>query len=343
MKTEMPMAYGNEVRQLIDRIDAAGVPKSYVRQLVPDWWTAEVEKLPSAIAELKLLFARRLGLEIAPLVGADEVKFSVPHGLKFKRAVSLREGVSEPAVAYLYALSRALISASRLEPQPLPATASALREAILSDTRVRWVSLNALLKFCWQHGIVVAHVRKFPPFARRLDAVSIRVSGRPVILLAKQAKPDAWQAFILAHEIAHLALGHVQDDEILVDEVFEALSASDDEDPDEAAADEFALELLGQSARRIFKIDPDKTNAPALARVALETGKTLRVDPGHIVLRVANTYGLWPMGQAALRLLDRDADAPATINERAAQFLDRDALAIDATDAVVEALALPSD
>jgi Zn-dependent peptidase ImmA (M78 family) len=76
-----------------------------------------------------------------------------------------------------------------------------------------------------------------------MSAMTVEVGTRSAILLGKDSLYPAHVAFYLAHEVGHIALGHIQPGSMVID-----LDRTDLADPavdaEEAAADAFALELL---------------------------------------------------------------------------------------------------
>lgn len=51
-----------------------------------------------------------------------------------------------------------------------------------------------------------------------MDAVAIKVSERPVIALTKKHKHASGVLFGLAHELGHIACGHLENNSLLIDE-----------------------------------------------------------------------------------------------------------------------------
>jgi len=136
------------------------------------------------------------------------------------------------------------------------------------------------------------------------------VHDRFAILLARDAAYPAPIAFHLAHEIAHIALGHVQDGSAVVD-----MSDPTDEadaagaDPEEAAADAYALELLtGQPNPQIVVQGPGR-NARELAREAGIVGAKHHIEPGTLVLCAGFVTHDWQLAHAALRYIYSSAQA----------------------------------
>ena len=61
-----------------------------------------------------------------------------------------------------------------------------------------------------------------------------------MIVLCRHTKHAAWLLFILAHELGHLALDHVPNEGVLIDEGLDKNST----DAEEQQANAFAIELL---------------------------------------------------------------------------------------------------
>lgn len=327
---------GPEVGRLLKRIGQAGFAVPFLRRQLPDWWSVEAEVEPGALTDLKIVLARRLGLDLRSVLAEGTVALSLPGGVKFKQTVRLAgEPPPEPFLAYCTAVARAVAAAMRRSsglPTPNPAVE---REAILADAKVKWVSLNALLRRCWSElGIAVVQIAEVPPNAKGFDAAAFRIDGRAVVVLVKRASHRAWASFWLAHELGHLALGHVAEGEALFDE-----SDQPDGDAEESAADGYGLALLG-GADLIDVLAAGEPNSASLARTALAVGTSRSIDPGHLILRYARSSGEWEMAQAALERLAPNEDVAGVVNGIAARFLDFDAIGEDSQAALAAALAL---
>jgi len=151
-----------------------------------------------------------------------------------------------------------------------------------------------------------------------MSAMTVRIGDRYAILLARMDRFAATYAFYVAHELGHIALGHLKHTEALVDQ--EIGSSSDEE---EVAADRFAVEVL--TGDRSFKVSFKGTRPTAseLAERAGQAGPELGVDPGHIILNFAHTTGRWKTAQAALSKLFPDNEpAYKTTNRIAFAQLD---------------------
>ena len=113
------------------------------------------------------------------------------------------------------ALGRLLIAATpAYSPLPIP-DATGLRREILREQQ--FVRLLDLLSLCWSIGIPVIHLRVFPSLHKRMAAMAVRVEERNAILLGKDSLYPPHVAFYLAHELAHVALGHLSRNPMIVD------------------------------------------------------------------------------------------------------------------------------
>lgn len=188
------------------------------------------------------------------------------------------------------------------------------------------VDLLALLALSWGVGIPVVHLRVFPWPHKRMAAMATRVGGRGVVLLAKDAPYPPWVAFYLAHELGHLAHGHVADGRALID--FDQGEHGDEwapgEDTEEAQADAWAMEVLTGMPNPEFTTSPDaRRSAASLVRAATGAGAGLNIDPGTVALAFGYTTGDWRTANGALKIIfPGDLDLPAAINQLAADQLD---------------------
>jgi IrrE N-terminal-like domain len=148
-----------------------------------------------------------------------------------------------------------------------------------------------------------------------------RIRGRPVIIITKKAKAD-WALFILAHEIGHIAKGHLGsgDGEAILDETI-----SNDQTPDqqEREANEFASGILTPDGKGIRM--PIALKAEDLASAALRYGREHGISPGHVILNAAKHTriggnSLFALGNAALHYL------PAEVVSRPTDELCREAI-----------------
>jgi hypothetical protein len=205
-----------------------------------------------------------------------------------------------------------------------------------------YVRLDNLVALSWGVGIPVAHLRVFPWPQKRMAAMTIRVRDQSFILLAKDATYPPWIAFYLAHELAHIALAHVDVDEALVDLESEG-QVTGGEDDEERAADAWALELLtGRPDPNIVSAD-GTASARELARVALSSADELGIEPGTLALCFGYTTGQWAVANGSLKIIYAEPSPVwQAINRYASTQLRLDESSPDAADFLETVLELGS-
>jgi len=321
----------NPITKLYRRLGEVGLTRTYVKKTaLPSWWDDDVASNPSGYAQGLLLLCRHLGLDLSSLQSEDEpIRLRDFGTCKFKK----RSDVSEDdlALARVLATRAAQLAASAISTPAvtIPIYADEIRQQILSDD-AHWVGLNELLHYCWSIGLPVLHLDHFPKNAKRPDGFAARVNGRPVIVLCRHAKQSAWLLFILAHELGHLALGHVPEEGTLIDQGLD----EDSLDEEEQQANAFAIELLTGRANRRGIVAGRWPNAEELAKSAQDIGRKSMIDPGHVVLNYAHSMGtsFFPVAQAALKILDPHDDAVVKVRSKMAGNLDWSRLPEDSSE-----------
>ncbi len=163
----------------------------------------------------------------------------LPGSCKFKaRSNTIESDFTEVRILLTQA-ARLIASAIKEVPFPSFSKAAATYRADMLANGATWVGFAELLNFSWSSGIPVIHC-PVKLAGKKPDGIAFKMNGRPVIALCKNAKNSAWLLFILAHELGHIALGHVDDNGMLLD----ATVNREDTESDEIAADRYATKLL---------------------------------------------------------------------------------------------------
>ncbi len=319
----------NSVEILIARLRRAGFDRPHVESSFPSWWTPAAARESSALLELKMILARRLGIDLLSLLQDDGVPRPAIAGiLKYK----VRKGTSSetlaPATATTLAIARIVVAASRHLPIPaISKDPQEVRSAIF-DRGARWISFKALLRSCWAIGVPVIPAPDLPG-DRKMDATVVFLEDRPVVLLTKNQSASAWQLFFLAHELGHVALDHVTLTQSLVDEeLFGDQRSHAETDGEEIAADRWAKILLSGRDDLVLGVEGTLT-ANGLARAAQERATKLGTDAGHLILLFAFQTNGWAVANAALGVLEPKPEALAPARAAALENLNRDALSED--------------
>lgn len=321
------------INSLYSKLSAdLGLTKAYVRStLLPSWWDDEAAKTPAGLAEARLYIARHAGIELNSLIDpaakavlstAAKTKYKLPKG-NSESDVTVARSLAEQAARFAVLGVEATFSAAGL-----PA-AAAVRRSIL-DRGTPWVSLDALVAYCWSVGIPVLSLLELPKGHSKMHGMTARIGERPVIIVSKKGHP-ASLLFIVGHELGHIAKGHIAPDTTLVDESIDRLS--DDREEKEANAYAEGL-LMGENPQRFHA--PNKwPKAEVLASEADKLGRELKVDPGHIALNYAHTMSSRREGDSgifygtannALKLMGGQQDGSAVINKHLSTRLNWGAL-----------------
>ncbi|MDO8768476.1 MAG: hypothetical protein Q7K57_07210 [Burkholderiaceae bacterium] len=325
-------APSNRLNTIFRSLEAAGYPRNLQQLLLPDWVTPEVISDDATAAEVATILAKRLGLRPTSLFSqAPHIETLRRRDTKYKRSIPNKSKNLTAATAVAVSLAETIAAACSIPFSPFPTNALSFRQAVLTDFPGNWLGLRNLLMYCWAHGVPVVHLAEIDQGVAKMDGMVVQTDDRPVIVLSKNADLWAWQLFVLTHEMAHIALGHVEPDEILIDEELGKESyAMEDPDVDERAADAFAIEVMNGRPDATYRVSDEQVNAPTLARAAFDHGKSQQIDPGHIVLNFAHRSGNWPVGIAAAKILQGDKPAAAVvINEAMWRELDPEAFSDD--------------
>lgn len=305
-------------------IRRTGLSESAIDAAWPDWWSEAAEASPAARAELRFSLARKLGLDARSLLGQDEPRFIWNDSTRFK-GFSGDPDAEKPVIAsFGTALARMLLQATPPVDIGAVPTAAELRQMMLGARS--YIGFVELMMTAWGLGIPVIHLRVYPLAAKRMSAMSVRVGDRFAILMARDATYPAPIAFHLAHELGHIFLQHLADGHSIVDlDTVDELANGDD--PEEQAADAFALELLTGRPALTFEIVGEGRGARQLAVEAQRVGAQERIEPGTVALAFGYATKRWDTATAALgHIYAQPYDAWRAVNQVAMRHLHLDAL-----------------
>jgi hypothetical protein len=272
---------------------------------------------------------------------ADEPRFLWRDETRFKNlgATTLHEAAV--LGSFSVSVARPAVAATPAGPLlPISVSPASLRAELLKGAAT--IGLDELLALCWAFSTPVIYLRLFPLAHKRMHAVTANIGGRHAILIGQESRYAARIAYFIAHELGHIALGHVGDSVALLD-VDDPLQAGDQRDEEEEAADRFALELLTGSAEPEIESSVDNFNARQLADAAITASVGAQVDPGVLALCLAHRTGHWQQAVGALKLIPPgERDLPSGINALAAHemrwsSINRDAAAFLTTVMDVDA------
>jgi IrrE N-terminal-like domain len=311
------------------RLAAVGLPKSFVqKQGLPDWWSEEYEQTEGAIFTAAAHISKRLNLDLLSLLNEQvQPRFVLTSQPKYKIQNGTDPQQLPIASAIAAKVADVVAFACKTPYQPIDhLSVAAIREEIL--TTRPFVDLAGFLDFCWSRGIPVVHFDQFPKAngVKKFQGMAACFHQRPVIVLSLNASSPSRLLFIAAHELGHILQGHLNlmHEGLLVDEAVRLES----KDEEEIEANEVAAELLlGRHDR--FYYTPRSYTAPQLVEYAQRVGSKDGVSPGVVALNYGWWKNHWGAANAALKLLEPNADAPQQINRYLLEHLDWDQLGND--------------
>lgn len=313
-----------DISTLYARLNQLGLSREFVRRNgLPEWWTEECEALPDASVTVAGYIAQRFNLGLQSLLApTSELFFEQESRICYKTAKS-NVSVELSVVSNLarrvaelvdYAYPQPYLGIEGMTPQDI-------RDSILKQGQI--VNLESLLSFCHSCGIPVAHFSNFPQSVKKFYGMVTRCAQNPVVVLSLRDKSPSRLAFILAHELGHLALRHLDECETISDE---EIMPDDLEDSDEGEANEFAAELILGEPDKIYYF-PQSMTAELLAHSATEKAKRDQNDPGAI----AWNYGWYrkshfPVARKAAGILELGTNALELVNQHLNKQLDWECL-----------------
>ncbi|WP_197033166.1 ImmA/IrrE family metallo-endopeptidase [Thiomonas sp. FB-Cd] len=306
---------------IVERLVEVGFAQDFVRASLPDWWDP-TDNSSSAKTLVSLLLAKRLSLDPESLLDDGvPVGFLYTGVPKFKHMRLAPGARRDVLVAFAQGVGRVVLGEMRKAPaQPIPTDPTAIRNLLLGSGRP-YVSFGDVLTICWSLGIPVLHLRLFPARTKGVTAIAVRLGEQHAILVARESGSEAQYMFHVAHELGHIALGHLKGASAIVD--------ADPKDPDndpgeliddeeEVAADRYAQGLLTGSEN--FSVDRDGLGthgtARELAQMAIAVGATMQVDPGHVAMSFGHTTSEWSMAMAAASRVATQSEKPGTLVNR---------------------------
>lgn len=325
--------------QLRRELRQAGIANAAIEAVWPQWWSADAAKSLSATVELTYTVARRLGLSPSALFDGS-TKFLWRDDTKFKNLGTTSERDQAILAAFATAIGRCALGATRQAGISNLPDVDTLRETILSQGHL--VDALELLNFCWSFGIPVLQLRIFPLRQKRMHAVTVREQGRYAILLGYDSKYYAVVAYILAHEIAHILLGHLEHSSSLL-EIEDPLRI-EDKDDEETQANELALRLLTGMATPQISANTESYTASQLARASMKAAVEAQVDPGVLALCLGHTTRKWAQSYGALKILySGGRDVGGEINQIATSQFDWQAISYANREYLARAIGLDYD
>ncbi|MEX0754718.1 MAG: hypothetical protein WD556_06305 [Actinomycetota bacterium] len=292
-------------RDLEQTLRELGLTSEAIAAAWPGWWSDEAESSPSARAELRFGIARRLGLEPASLLEGRDPQFAWQEEARFKHSSAETDLERAALASFGMSVASLALSVTPGERNLLAGRGAPELRNLLLGTDQPFVGLSELLSLAWSVGIPVLHLRVFPWPQKKMAGMSATIGDRSAVLLARDSNYPASPSFFIAHELGHIALGHMTNGDAIVDLDDQATQSVAHADREEAEADAFALELLtGDSRPRVLPHAESATpTARGLAQEAIRVGRDRRIEPGVLAQAYGYTTGDWRTASGSLRFV----------------------------------------
>jgi Zn-dependent peptidase ImmA (M78 family) len=273
------------------RLAKVGFSKKFIRAtILPSWVCEQAEKDPDVFPELALFLSKALGISTNSLTDPNEPIVFFNQSLARYKSATGSALVDERITAAKTVNQQIALEVEACLPKDPEFVANALdpiqiRSYILESSKK--LDFKSLLAYCWHSGIpVLPAVELQSNSALKFTGMITWQKSRPFIFLRGNAKDSSWGLFVLAHELAHLALEHVKKGDAFLEESCDLNSISDEE----AAANKWALLLIlgeNQNAMSDFISSTSRITAKQLAARANKEQSLTGVDAGFLILKSA--------------------------------------------------------
>jgi hypothetical protein len=308
---------GSPMQALFSRLSSLGISPVFARRTLPAWWDDSIASSDSGIQQAQLYISKAFNLDIRSF-DAGQIEFRQAQR-KFKLSRNVTEESVNLSAHYVTGIARIALQAIDQQ-SPVPFASLDLRRECLGLGKT--VDLAALLMWCANAKIPVMHVHSLP--GKKMTGLVVRESGKFAIVLSRKGCQSE-MLFWLAHELGHVAYGHLKQDGFFADEKI----GGNFEDDDERQADSYAVGLLNGSDTK-YTIQ-HLVRAPDLAAAAVRTGISAHVDAGHILLNFGHHNSKYiALAKAALKELGQSSEAATSaVNGSIFSWLPRDNLSED--------------
>lgn len=316
---------------LYEKLKDFGIPKKYVQKNgLPSWWDEELDNKPVAVLECSGYIADRFGLDLKSLLSEeDTIKFRGETQTKFKQRANNQK--SDIAHGLAHRVAEMIAYGYEGNFTGIPDNVDEIRAEILQTHPT--INLTSLLDYCWQKGIAIAHFSQFPKDSTKFDGMIQLHNNKPVIILAINYKESPRLAFILAHELGHLALGHITEGEF-----FDGKIKLNSDDNEEKEANQFAVKLLLDDYDNCFGDNKIYGKDHLIKKAKAIVSENPTVDIGSIIFNNAWHNHNWGFACDAFQKLFPNDKGKKLINQSLANKLNWDIFDDDTYEYLEEVL-----
>lgn len=324
---------------IYEKLKAVGVTRAHVRKLLPDWWVPEIEARPDGFAEFCLLLSRRLSIDLQSLMKGEVVVRQAAASVSYKHRVDASPESLQASTCIATSVAQGVVAAMTKPYRNISCAPESFARDIRNIGNGK-ICFTSVLDACWENGIPVIPLPNVPVGIRKMDGAVIKLGERPTIIISKKNSSRAWLTFIIAHELGHIANGHISSSGSIIDVSLQEKSTYESEsssDLQEREADSFAFDMLGgEQVNSIISSWPDRISAVDIALRSRDAAETVGVESGHFALRYAFRTKRWPDAMNALSFLSEDADPQSEMKLGMERWLDFDRVADDIRDYVCQ-------
>jgi Zn-dependent peptidase ImmA (M78 family) len=276
--------------------------------LLPSWWSDEIANSKAGFLQTVSLLAKNLDVDLSTLLSnQDKLLLKNRYNIKFKKNKSYdsltTDFVPQSIAARLYSI---VLKSVKVEYTLNIHNSFELRKDFFSKYAI--LNLNNLLDFLWSKGLPIIFVSEYPRNVKRLDGMAIKFDKRPIIVISNRRKHEAWLTFILAHELGHILLNHLDESSNIVYD--SDMETSDSKE--EKEANKFAIGFLIEDENNIPDLS-EINSSFQLANKIRAISKELKTEPGLLALMYAYRFGNFPLASQALNILYPEANATAIV------------------------------
>jgi Zn-dependent peptidase ImmA (M78 family) len=331
-------------QQIYRTLSQVGLKKNHVRTLLPDWWDDSIASSETGAWEFVMLISRRLSIDAKSLASGSIVPIGSVSNIAYKHRSTVSDDYYRAGTMIAAALAESVTAAMHNDFTLTQFGPKFIRSSIQAQNN-GVVDFDGLVTFCWNHGIPIIPLPNLPVGIRRIDGAVFKVNNRPAIIISRKNDSKAWLSFILAHEIGHYCLGHLQEGSSIIDVDLkrEATFQSDtSSDQQEREADRFALSLLsGDEVEVTLRNWGQRITGVELAVNAKRDANSAGTSAGHLILRYAFLTSRWMEALTALKFLDEDFDAQNRLTQELSKRISLKNIAEDLRGLVVSITGIP--
>ena len=291
------------------RLTSAGFGRDFIRQaILPDWWDEAGEQDSGLLLDIEIRVARFLDLPLSIVRNAD-APLKPPHysGAMLRRVRDVKgdrlSSAIHAAIQIAGAVSRCMEDTSH-DAVEVPASSLSWRAEI--ERGAEHVTLEDILRDLWRRGIPVIPLEVLP--TPSFQGLACIVGDRPTILIGHKHDQPGRIAFIVSHEVSHIASGDCTPGHPVIDEEGLILDDSDIE----RTADKYASQVLvGED------IIPSVNGRDflELAQNAATLESECGADAGAIIYAWASRTGDYPSASKAVKALYRHLGARRLLSD----------------------------